>query len=99
MIVSQGKGKRKKGKDNGKKCTNCKQDGHLIEDCYWKGGGKEGQLPWDKKKEKSSANTASTPTSDNNDVSLAVTYGTSESLQALTSSPPHDEAIIDCSAT
>ncbi|PFH44887.1 hypothetical protein AMATHDRAFT_106212, partial [Amanita thiersii Skay4041] len=99
MIASQGKGKRKKGKDNGKKCTNCKWDGHLIEDCYWKGGGKEGQAPWDKKRENSSANTASTPVSANNDISLAVTYATSESLQALASSPPHDEAIIDCSAT
>ncbi|KNZ77341.1 hypothetical protein J132_05769 [Termitomyces sp. J132] len=24
---------------------NCKQSGHVIENCYWKGGGKEGQFP------------------------------------------------------
>lgn len=30
-----------------KQCTNpiCKHKGHLIADCYWKGGGKEGQFP------------------------------------------------------
>ncbi len=30
-----------------KVCTNpiCRRKGHLIADCYWKGGGKEGQFP------------------------------------------------------
>lgn len=27
-------------------CTNCKRSNHTYEDCYWKGGGKEGQFPW-----------------------------------------------------
>ncbi|PPQ72484.1 hypothetical protein CVT25_000136 [Psilocybe cyanescens] len=32
---------------NKKVCVNanCRRRGHLIEDCYWKGGGKEGQFP------------------------------------------------------
>ena len=32
---------------NVKRCanTNCKRKGHVIEDCYWPGGGKEGQFP------------------------------------------------------
>lgn len=32
---------------NKKVCTNpnCKRRGHLIADCYWKGGGKDGQFP------------------------------------------------------
>ncbi|PPQ91523.1 hypothetical protein CVT25_008791 [Psilocybe cyanescens] len=32
---------------NKKVCVNanCRCHGHLIEDCYWKGGGKEGQFP------------------------------------------------------
>ncbi|KAF9444571.1 hypothetical protein P691DRAFT_635916, partial [Macrolepiota fuliginosa MF-IS2] len=24
---------------------NCRQSGHTIEDCYWPGGGKQGQFP------------------------------------------------------
>ena len=26
-------------------CSNCKRRGHLAKDCYWPGGGKEGQFP------------------------------------------------------
>ena len=32
-------------------CTNCKKLGHSKENCYTKGGGKEGQAPWNKKKD------------------------------------------------
>ena len=32
-------------------CTNCKKTGHSMENCYAKGGGKEGQAPWAKKKD------------------------------------------------
>ncbi|KAJ3840771.1 hypothetical protein F5878DRAFT_533014, partial [Lentinula raphanica] len=28
-----------------KKCSNCGREGHLQQDCYRKGGGKEGQYP------------------------------------------------------
>jgi transposase InsO family protein len=31
--------------DNGKECTNCRKKGHTREDCWNKGGGKEGQGP------------------------------------------------------
>ena len=27
-------------------CTNCKREGHKSENCYGKGGRKEGQAPW-----------------------------------------------------
>ena len=33
-------------------CTNCKKSGHIIENCWAKGGGKEGQAPWQKKRKK-----------------------------------------------
>ena len=53
-----GKGKSKawKADDKTKKdgerktCSNCKRIGHKSEDCYGKGGGKEGQALWQKKK-------------------------------------------------
>ncbi|KAJ3991815.1 hypothetical protein F5050DRAFT_1532259, partial [Lentinula boryana] len=36
-----------------KKCKNCQQSGHLAEECFRKGGGKEGQYPpwWKGKKD------------------------------------------------
>ena len=34
-------------------CTNCKRKGHLIETCWDKGGGKEGQGPKQRKRSKS----------------------------------------------
>ncbi|KAJ3817098.1 hypothetical protein F5880DRAFT_1446569, partial [Lentinula raphanica] len=36
-----------------KKCSNCQRVGHLREDCYRRGGGKEGQYPswWKGKKD------------------------------------------------
>jgi hypothetical protein len=44
-----------KGNGNGKKCANpnCLREGHLVEDCFRKGGGKEGQYPpwWRGKKD------------------------------------------------
>ena len=41
----QAKGKGKKRDNSDKKCYNCKKKGHLQEDCWAKGGGKEGQGP------------------------------------------------------
>ena len=38
-------------------CGNCKQKGHFDDNCYAKGGGKEGQAPWKNKgKQKEAAN-------------------------------------------
>ena len=34
-------------------CTNCKKKGHIKENCWAKGGGKEGQVPFQKKQSKS----------------------------------------------
>ena len=40
-------------------CGNCKQKGHVNDNCYAKGGGKEGQAPWQNKgKQKEAANIA-----------------------------------------
>ncbi|KAJ3728297.1 hypothetical protein C8R42DRAFT_563854, partial [Lentinula raphanica] len=39
------------------KCRNCQRTGHLAEDCFRKGGGKEGQYPawWKGKRDTSAA--------------------------------------------
>ncbi|KAJ3832481.1 hypothetical protein F5878DRAFT_512594, partial [Lentinula raphanica] len=49
-----------KGPKNDKECTNCGRKGHVKEDCYRKGGGKEGQFPswWRGKKESSASSSA-----------------------------------------
>ena len=37
------KGKDKQGINKDKECYNCKKEGHIVADCWAKGGGKEGQ--------------------------------------------------------
>ena len=79
-----------------------------------KGGRKEGQAPWDKKKDNQrdekrdgkkgekrtgKANAASIDDTDNDDISLAVTYCPTEPLEALAVHPTNQSAIIDCGAT
>ena len=55
---------KKKSKSSNKErsdeeCGNCKRKGHGAEDCYAKGGGKEGQAPWQNKgKQKETATVA-----------------------------------------
>ncbi|KAJ3780896.1 hypothetical protein GGU10DRAFT_278553 [Lentinula aff. detonsa] len=48
-----------------KNCNNCKRIGHIAEECFRKGGGKEGQYPswWKGKKDAGgpSANVTTTP--------------------------------------
>jgi len=51
-----GQGKKLNEKSSDVTCGNCKKPGHVDADCYAKGGGKEGQAPWQKNK---SANTES----------------------------------------
>ena len=38
--------------DSEETCDNCRKSGHGKPDCYSKGGGKEGQAPWQKKSKK-----------------------------------------------
>jgi hypothetical protein len=91
----------KKMEQNQKKqCHNCKKTGHTKENCWNKGGGKEGQGLRDrKKKDQAKANAASTEEADDEDVSLAVTYSPSELLKALSAMPATTIAIMDCGAT
>ena len=56
----QGTGSYKTKKDE-KYCTNCKKTSHMKEDCWSKGGRKEGQGPKQKGKKKKTANTAESP--------------------------------------
>src|SRR5271170_7794832 len=75
-------------------CTNCKRSGHSTENCYAKGGAKEGQAPWKKKKEEKKdsqkADSANTVT-ELPDTAYALT---SES----TSEPPSEVWVSDTGA-
>jgi hypothetical protein len=54
------------------KCDNCGRTGHVKEDCFRKGGGKEGQAWWQKKKKgKGTVNAAGTLGKPNEDESYA----------------------------
>src|SRR5882672_9355402 len=57
----KGKGRESKSKDE-RHCTNFSKDGHTKDQCWEKGGGKEGQGPckwWEKSKKKDKSNGAS----------------------------------------
>jgi hypothetical protein len=49
---AKSKGKKKAKPKSDEVCENCDRPGHGKPDCYLKGGGKEGQAPWQTKKEK-----------------------------------------------
>ena len=46
------KGKKRDNSQSDITCENCDKLGHAKPDCYFKGGGKEGQAPWQKKQTK-----------------------------------------------
>jgi hypothetical protein len=93
MVASKGGkgGKREKKKvDKSKKCANlnCLKVGHLAKDCFGKGGGREGQVPWQKKRKTSTMDTAT----------LVITI-TADEEATLPVAPPEPPIIIDCRAS
>src|SRR5215471_4504867 len=96
----QGNQKRKKTPDPSKNCSNpnCLRAGHVIAECYRKGGGKEGQGPWSKKKKADSANTASTNKDPVALVALVTTVNLDEA-EALSARSQDPTIIIDCGAS
>ena len=50
-------------------CFNCKRKGHTKDDCYWRGGGKEGQQPWKKGPKRGQTNQSK---DDDNDINLSL---------------------------
>jgi hypothetical protein len=102
MLASKGgrgnpKGRRKP--DETKTCMNpnCLGVGHLTKDCYQKGGGKEGQAPWDKKKGNASkANIASMDDTESVALVLTVNPDNETALSVSSDTPP---IIIDCGAS
>ena len=54
-------------------CGNCKKPGHVEADCYAKGGGKEGQAPWQKRKSEKTETATVAAVNDDNDELFAFT--------------------------
>ena len=90
---------KKKELSQTKKCINCKRKGHTKNECYQKGGGKEGQAPWDKKKKEDTKANAASMEDANYDISLAVTCCPTEPLEALSATHTANNVIIDWGAT
>ncbi|KAJ3978772.1 hypothetical protein F5890DRAFT_1392696, partial [Lentinula detonsa] len=85
-----------------KKCSNCQRAGHIAEDCFRKGGGKEGQFPawWKGKKDTtvgpSSANATATSNDNGPDVAeLTQFYG----LAATSRDSAGDDIYADTGAS
>src|ERR1700730_6516228 len=103
LNVSKGKGRKGKGNDNSPKnpCGTCKRTNHKTEDCFSKGGAKEGQAPWQKKTDK--ANTAATSTSkqkDSEDYLAFTCLGDAPTAAATSPSVKRlHEVILDSGAT
>src|ERR1700731_2198789 len=103
LNVNKGKGKKGKGNSNSqnKPCATCKRTNHKTEDCFSKGGAKEGQAPWQKKSEKAITAAASTPKRDETEDYLAFTcFGdTPNPAVALAHVKQSHDVILDSGAT
>jgi hypothetical protein len=97
--------KGKNGKKGDLKCDNpnCNRKGHTKENCYQPGGGKEGQAPWQKDKDKpKSANKATDSGNKGDDKSggsYAFTVFERKQYHALVSTAEKTEAAVDSGAS
>src|ERR1700719_1113303 len=103
LNVTKGKGRKGKGNDNSPKnpCVTCKCTNHKTEDCFSKGGAKEGQAPWQKKGDKANTAATSTPKQKDSEDYLAFTCLRDCPTAAAASASvkrPH-EVILDSGAT
>src|ERR1700719_1609009 len=103
LNVTKGKGRKGKGNDNSPKnpCATCKCTNHKTEDCFSKGGAKEGQAPWQKKSDKVITAVMSTPKKDETEDYLAFTClgDTPNPAAALAHAKRSHDMILDSGAT
>src|ERR1700731_3754385 len=103
LNVNKGKGKKGKGNSNSqnKPCATCKRTNHKTEDCFSKGGAKEGQAPWQKKSDKAIMAAMSTPKKDETEDYLAFTClgDTPDPAAALAHAKRSHDVILDSGAT
>jgi hypothetical protein len=92
-----------RGNGNGKKCTNpnCLREGHLAEDCFRKGGGKEGQYPpWWKGKKDTTLPTPAANTTVSANVSVGeLTQHYAGYSASMSITDPEDETFADSGAS
>lgn len=112
VVTSEGQ-KRKSNKGSSQKkgdkartvCENCNKPNHRREDCWRKGGGKEGQGPWQRNKEKEKEKEPSSmgkPTPSASVASHNYAFSASDSSYVVSKAELTDYkrgAIIDCGAT
>ena len=97
LAAQKGKDKNEKGKAQGKKCHNCGKKGHFKADCWADGGGKEGQGPNQKGKEKDKSANVAVGKNDNEHLAFMCT-----SDYANVASKPtkyHIDGILDTGAS
>ena len=103
LNATKGKGHKGKGNTNLQKnpCVTCKCTNHKTEDCFSKGGAKEGQAPWQKKSDKAyTATTSNTKQSDADDYLAFTCFGDPlDRTAAIASTKRPHEVILDSGAT
>ena len=103
LHVKKTRGRKGKSEDSGTKtpCTNCKCTNHKTENCYADGRAKQGQAPWQKKKEKANTAAVSTKRQEHDEEYLAFTClgNQHEAATAAHSTPKAHDIILDSGAT
>jgi len=92
----KGKGKPRKPVNTNLKCSNpnCERIGHTTDQCYQKGGGKEGQGPWQKAAKAAKAANATTASASSAEVNYALTCTTDVLLPAVANPATSQSATI-----
>jgi hypothetical protein len=94
------KGKSCKSKQSNVKCNNCSKTGHSKANCYSKGGGKEGQAPWLKKKQQEAASVTNPAKAKSETSKQNLTFTASIPTQVATAALfPTITAVVDSGAT
>lgn len=93
---TKAKGKKKAKGQSDITCENCKRPGHGKPECYSKGGGKEGQAPWQKNKTKGKEpETAVVAANDDDDEKRSLARLTTwRSQMTLTCRNPNSERVL-----
>ena len=93
---SKGKNKPTNKEKSDDECSNCHRKGHRAPDCYAKGGGKEGQAPWQNKgKQKEQATIAAAKDEDDEMFAFTCTSDYTDITAATPTAKPVERVLID----
>ena len=83
-------------KNSSEECNNCGRPGHGADDCFSKGGGKEAEAPWKKKRKKPEMATATVAVANDEENDLFAFTCTSDYADVADSSKMHKSKFGTC---